>query len=311
MRRSLTKLQSVQPGLNLHSCASALVDRAKQKLAPRGELSVAHRRPPCDSTMDRLIRSPMPVPWDLVVKNALKIWSPCCAGSPTPVSLTVTRTCSFSAPCDLIASSRVPSTSFIASMPLSMRFISTCCNCTRSPKTGKLCRELRPDGYVVSCRLAAQEDDHLSNDFVYIHQLPFWITLLEEQPNPADDFRRTHSVFRASHGSRARFFHIWGVARQPANAGIGVGDGGANRLVHFVRQGSSQLSHGRHPADVCEIRLRLARSLFRPLAFPTFCLQRLVGSLELFNCLFQVIARAPKRFHGAPLCSAQRPDKQG
>src|SRR4030081_16866 len=43
--------------------------------------------------------------------------------------------CSFSARCDLMASSRGPSTSFIASMPLMMRFIMTCCNCTRSPMT--------------------------------------------------------------------------------------------------------------------------------------------------------------------------------
>src|SRR5438445_4882929 len=78
---------------------------------------------------------------------------------------------------------------------------------------GKLCRQLRPDGYVVSRYLAAQEDDHLSNDFVYVYELPLRSTLLEEQPNPADDLRRTHSVFSASHGIRARFFLLWGIAR--------------------------------------------------------------------------------------------------
>jgi len=31
-----------------------------------------------------------------------------------------------------------------------------------------------------SCCLAAQEDDHLSNDFVYIYELPLRKTLLEE-----------------------------------------------------------------------------------------------------------------------------------
>ncbi|MCU1316409.1 MAG: hypothetical protein JWN63_1731 [Candidatus Acidoferrum typicum] len=46
----------------LHSSASALVGRVKQKLAPRGELLAAHKWPPCDSIMERLIRSPMPVP---------------------------------------------------------------------------------------------------------------------------------------------------------------------------------------------------------------------------------------------------------
>src|SRR5664279_1323866 len=116
-----------------HSCASALVGRVKKKLAPRGKLSEAHNRPPCDSTMERLIRSPIPVPCGLVVKNALKIWSVCWGGSPTPVSLIDTISCSLSARSELMASSRVPSTSFIASMLLRMRFIMTYCNCTLSP----------------------------------------------------------------------------------------------------------------------------------------------------------------------------------
>src|SRR5271168_5102824 len=60
----------------------------KQNLAPRGGLLAAHKRPPFDSTMERLICSPIPVPFVLVVKNALNILSACCDGSPTPVSLT-------------------------------------------------------------------------------------------------------------------------------------------------------------------------------------------------------------------------------
>jgi len=39
-----------------------LVGSVKQNVAPRGGLSAAHKRPPCDSTMERLIRSPIPVP---------------------------------------------------------------------------------------------------------------------------------------------------------------------------------------------------------------------------------------------------------
>src|SRR5258707_11335577 len=46
----------------VHSLASALAGRVKEKLAPRGELLAAHKRPSCDSTMDRLMDSPMPVP---------------------------------------------------------------------------------------------------------------------------------------------------------------------------------------------------------------------------------------------------------
>ncbi len=75
----------------------------------------------------------MPVPWGLVVKNGSKICSSSCGGTPVPVSLTDTRICPFSACCDLMTISRIPSTSFIASMLLKIRFIATCCNCTRSP----------------------------------------------------------------------------------------------------------------------------------------------------------------------------------
>jgi len=39
------------------------------------ELAVAHKRPPCDSTMERLMAKPMPEPCGLVVKKALNIRS--------------------------------------------------------------------------------------------------------------------------------------------------------------------------------------------------------------------------------------------
>ena len=96
-----------------------------------------------------------------------------------------------------------------------------------------------------------------SNDFVDINQLPFRSTLLKEQADPGDDFRRTGCVFHDSRGSFPRLLQIGLIARKPAQAGIGVGDGGGNRLIHFVRQGGRQLSHGGHPADVRKIRLRL------------------------------------------------------
>jgi hypothetical protein len=51
------------PAYPPQSCVSASVGKVKQKLAPREALSAAHNRPPCDSRMERLMRSPMPVPW--------------------------------------------------------------------------------------------------------------------------------------------------------------------------------------------------------------------------------------------------------
>src|SRR6267154_1280104 len=61
------------------------------------------------------------------------MWPSFSFGNPTPVSLTVINTCPVSVISDFTTSS--PPASFIASMALSMRFITTCCNCTRSPIT--------------------------------------------------------------------------------------------------------------------------------------------------------------------------------
>src|ERR1035438_8531457 len=80
--------ESTGSALVSYSSVSALVGRVKQKLAPQGELAAAHKRPPCDSMIERLMGSPIPVPLSLVVKNALKILSACSGGNPTPVSLT-------------------------------------------------------------------------------------------------------------------------------------------------------------------------------------------------------------------------------
>ena len=92
-------------------------------------------------------------------------------------------------------------------------------------------------------------------------------TLLEEQAGSADDFPSTGCIFDDSRCSMAGLFHIGMIARKPAQASVGVGDGRGNRLIHFVRQGGSQLSHGGHPVAMCEIRLRLAQSLFGLLCY--------------------------------------------
>src|SRR5207245_6743409 len=109
--------------------------------------------------------------------------------------------------------------------------------------------------------LAAQEDDHLSNDFVYINQLPLRSTLLEEQAGSADDFPSTGCIFDDSRCSMAGLFHIGMIARKPAQASVGVGDGRGNRLIHFMCERSRQLSHGGHPVCLLEVPPRLAEEL--------------------------------------------------
>src|SRR2546427_9360912 len=72
--------------------------------------------------------------------------------------------------------------------------------------------------------LAAHQGYHLSNDLVYINQLPLRSTLLEQQAGSADNFRGTGCVFDHSRRRFARLFHIGMIAVEPAQAGVGVGD---------------------------------------------------------------------------------------
>src|SRR5882762_3277686 len=115
--------------------------------------------------------------------------------------------------------------------------------------------------------LAAEEDDYLANDFVHIDQFLLRSNILEKQADAADNFRGALSIFDDSGGGRAGLFDVGSVAGEPAQAGAGVGAGGGNRLLHFVREGGGQLSHGGDAADACQIGLRLAQSLLGTLAF--------------------------------------------
>src|SRR5215467_2742162 len=78
-RQRRTRLQQLQPSW----CAARdIAINVNRKVAPPPELEVAQSRPPCDSTMERLIDKPIPVPSVLVVKNGLKIRSSCSGGNP-------------------------------------------------------------------------------------------------------------------------------------------------------------------------------------------------------------------------------------
>src|SRR5438309_1343929 len=86
--------------------------------------------------IERLIDSPMPMPLGLVVKKASNMRCILSGSIPVPESCTTTSTWPASR-CDRISSSRRRSpTAAMASMPFITRLMSTCCSCTRSPRTG-------------------------------------------------------------------------------------------------------------------------------------------------------------------------------
>jgi len=59
---------------------------------------------------------------------------------------------------------------------------------------GKILSKLGADGDRVAVRLAAQQNDHLSNDFVYIHQFLLRSAFLEQQADSSDYVSRAGYV---------------------------------------------------------------------------------------------------------------------
>jgi len=68
----------------------------------------------------------------------------------------------------------------------------------------------------VSRYLVAHQGDHVSNDVVYVNQLPLRSAIFEEETGSADDFRRAGCVFDGSRRGLACLFDIGVIAVEPA-----------------------------------------------------------------------------------------------
>src|SRR5260370_11573260 len=111
---------------------------------------------------------------------------------------------------------------------------------------GKILSKLGADGDRVAVRLAAQQDNHFSNELIYINQLPLQISLLELQADAANDVRRTGYVFDDSRCGFACLCHVGLVAIKPSQAGFRGCYCCRNRLLDFVRQRCRPLAHRGH-----------------------------------------------------------------
>src|SRR6516225_6608895 len=112
------------------------VGRSKKKIAPEGALRAMRRLPPCNSTIEWLIESPIPMPSGLVVTKGSKIVSITSSAIPGPESATEISTACLPLRRALTAidlhSVFAPS---IASIAFLRRFTSTCSIWIRSAKT--------------------------------------------------------------------------------------------------------------------------------------------------------------------------------
>jgi len=172
----------------------------------------------------------------------------------------------------------------------------TWCSCTRSAITlGKVLGKLGADGHRVAGRLAAHQDNHFSNELIYINQLPSQSALLEQQADAANDVRRTGYVFNDSRGRFACLWHIGLIASKPPQASFGVGDRRGNRLLDLVRQGGrsalpwlvTRLTRARFACAsrrASSARFRRSRpSPLQQLNSPRFIAQRMSHNMNVFD----------------------------
>jgi len=88
----------------------------------------------------------------------------------------------------------------------------------------------------ILCRvLAAQEDDYFANDFFTSINSRCGDYLLEKAGGRGYDFVRAVPSFDDSGGGRAAS-SMWALSPAASQAGAGVGAGGRQSVVHFMRE---------------------------------------------------------------------------
>src|SRR4029079_5145058 len=122
-----------QRGVARRHCASGTV---KQNALPGARVS-CQRRPPCASTIERLIASPSPVPLAFVITNGSNSASAISGEIPGPLSSTAMRTKPGPSGAAVTRTTRPSDRASSASTALASRLCSTASICTRSTATGR------------------------------------------------------------------------------------------------------------------------------------------------------------------------------
>jgi hypothetical protein len=121
----------------------------------------------------------------------------------------------------------------MASMPLSMRFMNTCCTCTRSTMILGSSAE-RSVRTAIEARLTFQQREHFVDNSVHVDQLTLWRRFLLERTHAVDDLSRAIPILIDSGGCRTGPIKIGRFVCQPFNAAVGAGDRGSDGLLNLV-----------------------------------------------------------------------------
>ena len=121
--------------------------------------------------MERQIANPMPMPFSFVVKKRFEDFVRILSArrrNPEPRPARVLRAAASERMKSFLGRSHYRS---IASIPLRSRLKTSCCNCTRSPATRRqVLFQVGLHGDAPSRSLAAQEAEHLADDFIQVER---------------------------------------------------------------------------------------------------------------------------------------------
>ena len=106
-------------------------------------------------------------------------------------------------------------------------------------------REFGPQGHPVAQQLTLHQGNDLVDDVIDIEQRPLDRGLVRERTNVPDHLGCPIALLDDLFHGAARFVQVGSPAVEPAQAGLGVGDDGSERLVHFVSDRSGQLTQRR------------------------------------------------------------------
>src|SRR6202521_2824777 len=95
-------------------------------------------------------------------------------------------------------------------------------------------------------QLTLYQRDGLSYDVVDVERDLFNVSLFRERTDAPYHLTRPISVFDNPFHRATRSVQVGSVAVEPEQTGLGIGDDGGERLVHFMGNGGRQFAQRRH-----------------------------------------------------------------
>src|SRR5258708_22996089 len=111
-------------------------------------------------------------------------------------------------------------------------------------------------------QLTPHQRDGLPHDVIGVERHLLKAGLVRERPAAPYHLACPIAVVDNPFHRAARCVHVGSSAAEPAQTGLGVGDDGGERLVHFVGDRGRQFAQGYYARYVCELHLRFAKRLF-------------------------------------------------